>query len=149
MWWYRLELSTKSLLDHWKSMKELNWTVLTIAILQTFFTWYKSQSCNFKMKCVFIHYNAPHISKLTSEFFENKRFTDLPIIGLPPNFDLNSIKSLWWLYEGAKQYNSKVDLWEAIKITIGNWTSWSKKINKLNNNRLRAIIVKKCPYIKM
>ena len=36
--------------------------------------------------------------------------------------DLNPIKNQWSvgkikLYEGSKQYNSKVDPWEAIKIT--------------------------------
>ena len=41
---------------------------------KTFFAWFKSYS--FKVKCVFMHDNAPsHVSKLTCEFFEHKRFT--------------------------------------------------------------------------
>ena len=37
------------------------------------------------------------------------------------------------LYEGSKQYNSKADLWEAIKTTMSeNDLAEIKKINKIN-----------------
>ena len=43
---------------------------------KTFFEWYKSKFLSFKVKCVFMHINASsHISKITREFFEHKRFT--------------------------------------------------------------------------
>ena len=35
VWWYALVLSTEQLLDHSKSMKEFNWTMLTTAVLWT------------------------------------------------------------------------------------------------------------------
>ena len=64
-----------------------------------------------------MHDNAPsHISKLTCEFFEYKRFIREKIKKWPPSSpDQNLIKNLWSvvkmeLYEGGKQYNSKADL---------------------------------------
>ena len=43
---------------------------------KTFFAWYKSHSRNFKVKCVFMHDNAPsYVLELNREFFENERFT--------------------------------------------------------------------------
>ena len=43
---------------------------------KTFFVWYKSQSCGFKVKSVFTPDNAPfHVSKLTCVFFEHSKST--------------------------------------------------------------------------
>ena len=43
---------------------------------ETFFEWYESHSCSFKVKRVFIHDNAPsHEYKFICEFFQHKRFT--------------------------------------------------------------------------
>ena len=40
---------------------------------KTFFALYKSQSLNFKVKCVFFYVNATsYIAKLTCEFFKHK-----------------------------------------------------------------------------
>ena len=96
-----------------------------------------------------MHDNVPsYLSKFTCEFFEDKRFMGEKIIEWPPsNPDLNLIKNLWVivrrkLYEGCKQYNSKADLWETIKITL--LETEVKKINKING--LLAIIEKKCLY---
>ena len=48
---------------------------------KAFFTWYKSQSCCFKVKCIFMHDNAPSpVSKFTYKFFEYKRFTGEKVI---------------------------------------------------------------------
>lgn len=84
---------------------------------KTFFSWHKSQSSNFKVKCVFMHNNAPfHVSKLTCELCEHKRFTGEKIMEwLPSSPDLNLIKNQWsivkmQLYEGGKQCNRKTDL---------------------------------------
>ena len=42
-----------------------------------FFAWYKSQSRSFKMKCIFMHDNAPaRASRLTTEFFALKNFKE-------------------------------------------------------------------------
>ena len=42
-----------------------------------FFAWYKSQSRSFKMKCIFMHDNAPaRASRLTTEFFASKNFKE-------------------------------------------------------------------------
>ena len=82
---------------------------------KTFFAWYKSQSHSFKVKCVFMHDNDPsHVSKLTCELFQHKRFTGEKIMEWPLSSpDLNLIENIWSfvkmkLYEGGKQYNCKV-----------------------------------------
>ena len=75
---------------------------------------------------------------------------------LPPSSpDLNLIENLWLivkmkLYEGSKRYNSKADLWEAIKTTMSE-TKFAdvKKITKSMYNRLLAVIEKEGHYIKM
>ena len=85
---------------------------------KTFFAWYNSQSCSFKMKCEFMYDNAQyHVSKYTHEFFEHKSFTEEIMEWPPSRTDLNPIENQWSivkmkLYEGSKQYNSKADLWE-------------------------------------
>ena len=72
---------------------------------KTFFAWYKSKPRSFKVKCVFMHEDAPsQVSKLTC-----KRFTGNKIMGWPLSIhDLSPIKRLWSivtikLYEGGKQ----------------------------------------------
>ena len=71
VWWSGLELSNKLLLNHSKSMKELNWTLRIYD--NNFLAWYKSQSLSFQTKCVLIHNNSPsHVSKLIREFFQLK-----------------------------------------------------------------------------
>ena len=84
---------------------------------KTFFASYKSQSI--KVKCVFMHDNAPsHASKLTHEFFEHKRFIEGKIMDGDHQVDLNPIKNLSLivkmnLYEGGKE-----DLSKTIKTTM-------------------------------
>ena len=84
--------------------------------------------------------NTPsHVSKLSHEFFELKRFTGEKIMEwLSSSPDMNPIKNLcsiekMKLYESGKQYNSKTDQWEAIKtIMLEIEPSEGKKINKIN-----------------
>ena len=92
---------------------------------KTFFVWYKCQFHSFKVKCIFMHNHAPfHLSKLTYVFFGHKRFIGEKIMEwLPSSPYLNLIKNLWSimkvkLSQGYKQYNSKINLWEAIKTTM-------------------------------
>ena len=61
------------------------------------------------------------------------------IIEWPPlSTDFNLIENLWSLvmiklYEGGKHYNTKADLWEAIKTTMLEIEHAEvKKINKIN-----------------
>ena len=96
---------------------KLNSTNYCNFIDNTFFVCYNSQSHCFKVKCVFMHDNAPsHVSKLICEFFEHGRFTGEKIIEwLPSSLDLKPIKNQWSiikikLYESGKQNNSKADL---------------------------------------
>ena len=51
--------------------------------------------------------------------------------------------------EGRKLYNSKADLWEAIKTTMLTETADVKKRTKSLDNRLLAVIEKKVHYIEM
>ena len=90
VWWYELELSTKSLLDHSKLIENLNWTVLTIVISWRFSLYGTSPSLAVSK------WSAPfHVSKLTWELFEHKRFTGEKVMEWPPSsLDLNLIKSL-------------------------------------------------------
>ncbi|XP_014780265.1 uncharacterized protein LOC106876286 [Octopus bimaculoides] len=89
---------------------------------QTFFEWYKRQPHNFKIKCIFMHDNVPsHASRLSCEFLERERFTeDKTMERSPSSPDLNSVENprsiiKQKLYEGGKQYNSKVELWDTIQ----------------------------------
>lgn len=66
---------------------------------------------------VFMHDNAPfHVSKLTHELFEHKKFKGEKIMELPTSSpDLNPTKNLWLivkmkLYKNGKQYGSKARL---------------------------------------
>ena len=78
-----------------------------------------------------------------SEFFKHKRFTEETIMKWPP-----SIENLWLtvkikLYECGIQYNSKVDLWEAIKTTMSEIEPIeAKKLTKSMDDRLLAITMK-------
>ena len=69
--------------------------------------------------------------------------------------ELNPIKNLWSvvkmkIYEGNKQYNLKVHLWEAIKTTMsGNEFAQVKKINKINKWHQLLTIIEKGIYITM
>ena len=54
------------------------------------------------------------------------------------------------LFEGDKQYNSKVDLCESIKTTMSKIEPVEVKVStELMDKRLLAVIEKKSHYIKM
>ena len=67
-----------------------------------FFAWYKSQSRSFKMKCIFMHDNAPaHASRLTAEFLAPKSFKEDRLMQWPPSSpNLNCIENLWSTIKG-------------------------------------------------
>lgn len=66
-------------------------------IKKIFFAWYKSQFHSFKVKCVFMHDNAPsHVSKLAHVLFEHKGFTGEKIMEWPSSLDLNPIYDQLW-----------------------------------------------------
>ena len=82
---------------------------------------------------------------LPMNFFEHKRFTKEKIWS-PDLYLIKNLQSIvkMKLYEGGKQYNSKTDLWETIKITMSEIEPAEvKKITKS-----MAVIEKAC-YIKM
>jgi transposase len=86
-----------------------------------FFKWYKSQSRSFKLKCVFMHDNAPsHAANASRQFLERKGISGRKLMMWPPaSPDLNPIENLWSIvkkkiYVGGKQYDNKEDLWDAI-----------------------------------
>ena len=105
-----------------------------------------------------MYYNAPsHISKLTHKFFEHVRFIEGKIMEWPPSSpDLNLIGNLWSvvkmkLYKGAKQYNSKADIWKETKtITLeSKLDKVKKKLTKSMYSRLLTVNQKKGHYIQM
>ena len=89
---------------------------------ETFFQWYRRQSRSFKLSCIFMHDNAPaHAFKYTKTYLEHKGISGSKIMTWPAQSpDLNPIENLWSIikrrvYPADKQYNSKDELWEAIK----------------------------------
>ena len=72
---------------------------------ETFFAWYKSQSC--KVKCVFILDSVhSHVSKLTHKLFKHKRFTREKIMEWSSSSpDLNLIENMWPVVK-MKSYES-------------------------------------------
>ena len=69
---------------------------------------------------------------------------------LSPDLKLiDNLRLILKLLESGKEYNSKPDLWEVIKTTVGNWSCWSKKSTKSMDNKLLAFIENKCHSIKM
>ena len=71
----------------------------------------------------------------------------------PSSSDLNLIKNLWSLvkmklYNGSKPYNSKTDLWEAIKTSVLEIEPAEvKMLMKSKDNKLLVVIENKSHYI--
>jgi len=120
-----------------------------------FFAWYRTQKRSFKLKCMFMHDNAPaHAAKLTKEFLTSKNIKEHRLMQWPPSSpDLNCIENLWSIvkadiYEGGRQYTSTDSLWEAIKSSCEKITA--AEISKLTlsmDDRLVAVIEEKGGYI--
>ena len=84
---------------------------------EIFFTWYKSQFRCSKVKWAFLHGKAPHVSTITREFFEHKRFRRDKIMKWLSSPDLNPIENLWSLVKiivnnivGKQIYGKKLKL---------------------------------------
>ena len=104
-----------------------------------FLAWYLSQSCPSLILSKWSMHLCTTIfllMYLNREFFEHQRFTrkGRKIMKWPPSSsDLNPIENLWSivqmkLYESSKQYNSKVDLWKAVKTSVVFWPSTRPKM---------------------
>ena len=100
-------------------MNSQNYTTFLSA---NFLPWYRSQSRAFKLKCMFMHDNAPsHAAKYTQAFLTSKGIKNDKIMQWPANSpDLNPIENLWAiikrrLYPDVKQYKNIDDLWAALQ----------------------------------
>ena len=126
-------------------------------LTQNFLPWYRAQSRTFKMKCVFMHDNAPaHASRFTMNFLTSKNIKEDRLMEWPPSSpDLNCIENLWSIiksdvYQGGKQYLSKDSLWEAIKTSCSNVSaSGISKLTLSMDDRLVRVIEAKGDYINM
>ena len=139
---YGMELSTKSLLDHSRPTKELNWIVLTIMILWRRFSLH-SKRPNLVVSrwsvylCTTIILS--HASKLMSEFLAYEIFTGQKIKEWSQSrLDLNPIENLWSIVK--KKYMRVAD-----NITA---KQTNRKQLKLPENEL-AEVKKKSMYYRL
>ena len=128
-----------------------------IAFLKEHFSpWYKKQSLAFRNKMVFMQDNAPsHAAHLTTDFLKKVLVKKGEIMEWPAcSPDLNPIENLWSIlkrevYAGGKQYSSKEDLWNAIKITANGISSNTiKKLTSSMDQRLLSVVSNHGRYIK-
>ena len=122
-----------------------------------FFPWYRSQTRSFKLKCMFMHDNAPsHASQYTKAYLESKGVKGDKIMQWPANSpDLNPIENLWSivkrrLYPDSKQYMNKRDLWEALKKVCSEITA--EEIENLTNtmdDRLFRLVQRNGRHVRM
>ena len=121
-----------------------------------FFRWYKSQTRQFKAKCIFMHDNAPaHASQYTKAYLTRKGIKNEKIMQWPANSpDLNPIENLWFvikrrLYPDTKQYKSKTELWEALQeVCKGLKPSEIEKLTTSMDDRLFRCIKCNGGYVK-
>ena len=122
-----------------------------------FFQWYKSQTRSFKIKCMFMHDNAPaHASQYTKAYLESKGVKGEKIMQWPASSpDLNPIENLWSvvkqrLYPETKQYNSKTQLWEALQnVCKGLEPEIIENLTKSMDDRLFRLVQRNGRYIRM
>ena len=139
------------------SSVKLNSETYSQFLNDNFFKWYQKQSRKFKQNIIFMHDNAPaHASHYTRAFLQSKGISDNKIMNWPPQSpDLNPIENLWLIikrriYEGAKQYRSKADLWEAIKNVCATLTPAEiKNLTATMDDRVFAVVEQNGDYIKM
>ena len=134
---------------------KMNSEFYTQFLNDNFFTWYESQSANFKQNCIFMQDNAPsHASRYTKNFLAQKGFVNEKIMDWPPaSPDLNCIENLWSIvknkiYEGNKQYATLDELWGAIVRVCKNVDSVViEKLTGSMDNRLVATLERKGAHI--
>lgn len=118
---------------------------------QYFFEWLDDQPIAKRRSLIFMQDNAPsHASKLTKSWLQEKGFVGETYMDWPANScDLNPIENLWSIlkreiYRNSKQFNSKHDLWEAVKVAANN-VSASTIVNLTSDvdNRLVRVLENK------
>ena len=105
--------------DEGVKMNSVNYTAF---LDKNFFPWYKAQTRSFKLKCMFMHDNAPsHASQYTRGYLASKNIKNEKIMEWPSQSpDLNPIENLWAivkkdLYPDTKQYANKRELWAELQ----------------------------------
>lgn len=65
-----IEIVDKTITEPFKVYEGVKLNSVNYFVFMDKTEWYNFQPCNFKVKCVFMHNNAPsHMSKVTAEFF--------------------------------------------------------------------------------
>ena len=113
--------------------------------------WMETQTGDF----IFQQDNAPsHASKFTTAWRETKRLTGDRFMEWPPNSpDLNPIENLWSvvkrkLYAGSRQFETKDQLWEAIKLACSQVDKETiKSLTSSVDRRLLKVIEKKGGHV--
>ena len=115
---------------------KMNSEVYVRFLMENFFPWYRDQRRTFKLKCVFMHDNAPaHASRFTREFLASKIIKEDRLMEWSPSStDLNCIENLWSIikadvYQRNKQCTSKDSLWEGIHGAIFYFSAMAEEKN--------------------
>ena len=122
---------------------------------KNFLPWYKKQSLSFKRKAILMHDGAPsHSAKKTVAFLSKNGFKEDRLMRWAPNSpDLNPIENLWSIlkrrvYYQGRQFNSKIDLWNAIQDASKSVTTEEiQNLTKSVDNRLIKVFVKQGKHI--
>lgn len=118
---------------------------------RNFIDWLDEQPLAKVKSLIFMQDNAPsHASKFTKSWLQEQGFVGESYMDWPPNScDLNPIENLWSIlkrdiYANGRQFNSKDDLWEAVKVAASNVsTTTIAKLTSDVDNRLLKVIEKK------
>ena len=154
MWWYGQKLSNKLFLDHKKSIKENNWTVLTTGIL------WKRLSLRYISLCLYVSKRKVHDDP-PSEYL-SFRLESLNMKNLQMWLRNVYNQVVFWIWsktsgqlwrlnylKGSKPDSSEADVWEAIKtimLEIEPADETKKLIKSVYN---RSNVVKRSHYIKI
>lgn len=118
---------------------------------QNLFEWLDNQPLAKHKSLIFMQDNAPsHASKFTKTWLQEKGFVGDSYMDWPPNScDLNPIENLWStlkrdIYSNGRQFNSKHELWQAVKIAASNLSvATIANLTSAVDNRLLKVIEKK------